>query len=253
MYFVGKDVATALGYQNVRKALADHVAPEDKLQRDGVTIRDPLERDQHPTLINESGLYSLIMGSQLPTAKAFKHWVTAEVLPSIRKTGSYGMSDDPDIEAARLLMKLGDKNGALETLRRAGYPVSVVSRPSQGQGPRSLKGRLDPGLVKLVHQFLDDLLPQIQNWSLLPFVPLHQLFDDWCANHGIQIPGVSQQAFLAVLDEVLPLYGWQMPQQGPDGKYQKVWASGRMDGQEIAVVHLIPCQRAPSYRGIIRL
>jgi prophage antirepressor-like protein len=81
--FVGKDVATALGYSNTRKALLDHVDYEDK--RDGVTIRDSIGRDQKAVVINESGLYSLILSSKLPQAKAFKRWVTAEVLPQIRR------------------------------------------------------------------------------------------------------------------------------------------------------------------------
>lgn len=88
-WFVGRDVAAALGYSNTNKALADHVDPEDKRQGDGVTIRDPIGREQHPVIINESGLYSLIMSSKLPGAKRFKRWVTAEVLPSIRKHGAY--------------------------------------------------------------------------------------------------------------------------------------------------------------------
>ena len=88
-WFVGKDVATALGYSNPRKALADHVDDEDKLQDDGVTIRDPIGRDQHPSVINESGLYSLVLSSKLPGAKKFKRWITSEVIPSIRKHGAY--------------------------------------------------------------------------------------------------------------------------------------------------------------------
>lgn len=88
-WFVGKDVATALGYSNPRKALADHVDDEDKLQDDGVTIRDPIGRDQHPIVINESGLYSLVLSSKLPGAKKFKRWITSEVIPSIRKHGAY--------------------------------------------------------------------------------------------------------------------------------------------------------------------
>ena len=88
-WFVGKDVAEILGYSNTKKALADHVDPEDKVQGDGVTIRDPMGREQHTTVINESGLYSLILSSKLPKAKEFKHWVTSEVIPSIRKTGKY--------------------------------------------------------------------------------------------------------------------------------------------------------------------
>lgn len=88
-WLVGKDVALALGYSNPRKAIADHVDVEDQRKSDGVTIRDSIGRDQSPTLINESGLYSLILSSKMPKAKAFKRWVTSEVLPAIRKTGAY--------------------------------------------------------------------------------------------------------------------------------------------------------------------
>ena len=88
-WLVGKDVARALGYTNPKKALADHVDPDDKRQGDGVTIRDPMGREQHPTVINESGFYSLVLSSKLPKAKEFKRWVTSEVLPSIRKHGAY--------------------------------------------------------------------------------------------------------------------------------------------------------------------
>ena len=74
-YFVGKDVASILGYTNTRKALIDHVDAEDK----GVTKWDTLGGTQQMTIINESGLYSLILSSKLPSAKEFKHWVTSEV------------------------------------------------------------------------------------------------------------------------------------------------------------------------------
>lgn len=93
-WFVGKDVAQALGYANHKKALGAHVDEEDKMQGDGVTIRDPLGRDQHPTIISEPGLYSLVMGSKLPDAKKFKRWVTHDVLPTIRKTGGYVSNED---------------------------------------------------------------------------------------------------------------------------------------------------------------
>ena len=83
--FVGKDVATALGYSNTRDALSKHVDAEDK---GTVAIRDTAY-ETRVTLINESGLYSLILSSKLPQAKAFKRWVTSEVLPQIRKTGGY--------------------------------------------------------------------------------------------------------------------------------------------------------------------
>ena len=90
--FVGKDVARALGYSNTRKALQDHVDEEDK----GVTKRDTLGGTQKMIIINESGLYSLILSSKLEQAKAFKRWVTSEVLPQIRMTGGYIPTRDKD-------------------------------------------------------------------------------------------------------------------------------------------------------------
>ena len=99
-YFVGKDVADILGYANTRKALIDHVDEEDK---DGVTIRDAIGRNQTMTAINESGLYSLILSSMMPNAKKFKRWVTNEVLPAIRKHGLYATDDliaNPDLAIA---------------------------------------------------------------------------------------------------------------------------------------------------------
>lgn len=86
-WFVGKDVATILGYERPTKAIADHVDRDDK---DEIPIQDSIGRQQNTPIINESGLYSLIFGSKLPTAKEFTHWVTSEVLPTIRKTGGYG-------------------------------------------------------------------------------------------------------------------------------------------------------------------
>ena len=90
-WLVGKNVAEALGYTNPRKALSDHVDEEDKRQGDGVTIRDPMGREQTPTVINESGLYSLVLSSKLPGAKRFRRWVTSEVLPTLRRQGTYTM------------------------------------------------------------------------------------------------------------------------------------------------------------------
>lgn len=84
-WFVGKDVAEALGYTNPRKAIIDHIDEEDK----GVTNCYTLGGVQKMTVINESGVYALIFGSKLPDAKSFKHWVTSEVLPTIRKIGGY--------------------------------------------------------------------------------------------------------------------------------------------------------------------
>ena len=95
-WLVGRDVAKALGYKNISDALKKHVDEEDK----GVAKCDTLGGIQEMTVINESGFYSLVLGSKLPNAKKFKKWVTSEVLPSIRKHGMYAtdeLLDNPDL------------------------------------------------------------------------------------------------------------------------------------------------------------
>ena len=94
IWFRGKDIAKALGYSIPRKAICEHVDPEDRLSLECLTKgglkRTPLKNEQKSAIfINESGLYSLILQSKLESAKAFKRWVTKDVLPSIRKTGRY--------------------------------------------------------------------------------------------------------------------------------------------------------------------
>lgn len=113
-YFIGKDVATILGYSNPRDAISKHVDMEDK----GVAKCDTLGGIQEMTIINESGVYALIFGSKLASAKKFKHWVTSEVLPSIRKHGMYARDEllnDPDllIAVATQLKDEREKNGRL--------------------------------------------------------------------------------------------------------------------------------------------
>lgn len=132
-WFIGKEVASILGYTNSRKALNDHVDAEDK----GVTKRDTPGGKQAVTIINESGLYSLILSSKLPGAKRFKHWVTSEVLPAIRKTGGYipvdsGMSDMEVLARAVLISKktidvLKEENRKLETANEAMKPKALFA------------------------------------------------------------------------------------------------------------------------------
>lgn len=100
-WFVGKDVALALGYADVNKAIAMHVDDEDKKLNDKTS---PSFGQRGATLINESGLYSLILSSKLPTAKKFKRWVTSEVLPAIRKTGGY-IPHDEEMSDAVIMAK----------------------------------------------------------------------------------------------------------------------------------------------------
>lgn len=120
-WFVGKDVAEALGYKNQRDAIKKQVEVEDK--RPNVAIYDG-RQNRKMTIINESGMYSLILSSTLPSAKKFKKWVTSEVLPSIRKNGGYiygqeNMSEDELLSRALILansriLSLESKNEQLE-------------------------------------------------------------------------------------------------------------------------------------------
>ena len=100
-WFVGKDVALALGYADVNKSIAMHVDDEDKKLNDKTS---PSFGQRGATLINESGLYSLILSSKLPTAKKFKRWVTSEVIPAIRKTGGY-IPHDEEMSDAEIMAK----------------------------------------------------------------------------------------------------------------------------------------------------
>ena len=106
-WLVGKDVAESLGYTATEKAIRTHVDGDDK----GVTEMDTPGGKQKVVIINESGLYSLVFGSKLPEAKKFKHWVTSEVLPSIRRDGGY-MHTSPDMTDEEIMARavlLGQK------------------------------------------------------------------------------------------------------------------------------------------------
>lgn len=131
---VGKDIAAALGYKNPRDALKSHVDDEDK----GVAKRDTLGGQQDMTIINESGIYSLILSSKLPSAKRFKRWVTSEVLPALRKTGKYAVQNagvpclpSPDyyLTAARILSSCRNERlpYVLPLIRKAGIDIELVT------------------------------------------------------------------------------------------------------------------------------
>lgn len=140
-WFVGKDVAGALGYSNPRDALARHVDSEDK---NTVAFHDGIQGNPNMTIINESGLYSLILSSKLPTAKRFKHWVTSEVLPAIRKTGRYEMevpaaparyaptrplTSDDYMDAGKAIARCDNRRLpiVLDLFRKAGLDIQKVT------------------------------------------------------------------------------------------------------------------------------
>ena len=114
VWFVGKDVAVALGYKDTINALKAHVDPEDK--KGGWRITTP-SGDQDMTIINESGVYSLVLSSKLPGAKKFKHWVTSEVLPSIRKTGGYTAKERPMSDYQKMMAEKWERDHALQEAR----------------------------------------------------------------------------------------------------------------------------------------
>ena len=116
-YFVGRDVAKELGYTDINHTIVDHVDGDDRVNSKAQGYFD-LEFGQRGTwLINESGLYALILGSKLPTAKQFKHWVTSEVLPSIRRTGKYFDEKAPVVDAGA--------REEIETLNEKLYELSL--------------------------------------------------------------------------------------------------------------------------------
>lgn len=130
IWFVGKDVTDILGYQNSSKAIADHVADDDKLNNKSLSSLG----QRGGWLINESGLYALIFGSKLESAKEFKHWVTSEVLPSIRKTGGYlqGQNEMSDSELmAKALMvaqrQIDERNKQIEEMTPKALFADAVS------------------------------------------------------------------------------------------------------------------------------
>ena len=134
-WFVGKDVAVALGYESPRAAVSKRVDPEDK----GVSEMETPSGKQQMTIINESGLYALIFGSKLESAKRFKHWVTHEVLPAIRKTGAYSMTPkrreltlDDYMKAAQLAAVCRNERlpYVLGFLEQAGFNIPKIQPPA---------------------------------------------------------------------------------------------------------------------------
>ena len=130
--FCATDVCKALGYANGRDAIAKHVSEDDVAKRD---IIDNLGRTQSASFVNESGLYSLIFGSKLDSAKAFKKWVTSEVLPSIRKTGGYiaaKADDTPEIIMARAILV------AQDTIKKQSLRIEEQKRKIAEDAPKVL-------------------------------------------------------------------------------------------------------------------
>ena len=124
-WFVGADIANMLGYTNPRKAIRDHVEEEDKTRNDSFLVNGT-----SPILINESGLYALILSSKLPKAREFKHWVTSEVLPSIRKQGGYMVARPEESDEVILARALQIMHA---TLQRKEEQIARLQPRAEGQ------------------------------------------------------------------------------------------------------------------------
>lgn len=198
-YFVGKDVADILGYTNARKAIRDHIDEEDRLTERIVTSGQ--SRDMF--VINESGLYSLILSSKLPTAKKFKRWVTSEVLPSIRKHGMYATDEliaNPDIAIA-----------AFQALKEEREQRQLLQFECNKQ--KQIIGELKPKA-----DYTDIIL---QSKSL---VTVTQIAKDY---------GMSGTA----MNEMLHRYGVQYKQSGQWLLYSKYHNNGFTHSETVTITH----------------
>ena len=152
-WFVGKDVAEVLGYSNPNEAVQEHVDEEDKLNSKTLLSFELDLGQRGGWLINESGLYSLILSSKLPNAKAFKRWVTSEVLPAIRKHGLYATEEliaNPDlaIEAFKALKEEREARKALEAENKQMQPLALFAKSVSASHTSILIGEL----AKLIKQ-----------------------------------------------------------------------------------------------------
>lgn len=136
-WFVGKDVTEILGYQNASKAISDHVDDEDKLNNESLSSLG----QRGGWLINESGLYSLILSSKLEGAKRFKHWITSEVIPSIRKHGGYisgqEQMDDQELMARALVVAMNKIEEKNRQIKEQGQHIENLEREQEEMKPKA--------------------------------------------------------------------------------------------------------------------
>ena len=187
-WFVGKDVANVLGYANTKDALAKRVEREDKR---GSQIATPLGGTQTMTIINESGLYSLILSSKLPQAKEFKRWVTNEVLPQIRQTGGYIPVNKEDDEKTILCKAIDIMNRTIEQLRpKAEYAEKVLLSPSCYTMTQVAKG-LSMTVLELTRRLHDlGVIYRSPSGPLMLYAPyLKNGFEAYRTAHGEDIFG----------------------------------------------------------------
>lgn len=178
-WFVGKDVATALGYSNASKAVSVHVNEEDRILR-------TLEADSQngnvvktkTALINESGLYALIFGSKLDSAKRFKHWVTSEVLPSIRKNGNYQMMKQESSELSpqlQMLQGLLDQMKETEIANKKRDRQIALAQETAEKAVETTE-RMKDEIISPFDNWRDDINKKVRQISIASGIPYQGLF-----------------------------------------------------------------------------
>ena len=197
-FFIGKEVAEKLGYARGRKAVLDHVDAED---RDEVPFQDAIGRMQKTSIINESGLYSLILSSKLPQAKDFKRWVTTEVLPSIRKNGGYiknqeNMSNEEILANAVLLANnlIAEKEKIIEDLEpKAKYFDELVNNHMLTNFRNTAKELHIPQKVFIQFLIEKELIYRDKKNRLLPYAKNNKGYfevKEWC-KEGSEAVGIQ--------------------------------------------------------------
>ena len=156
-WFVGKDVAEALGYVKARNAIAKHVDDEDKKD---APIQGDLGGTQNMTIINESGLYSLILSSKLEGAKRFKRWVTSEILPSIRKTGAYA-TDSAAAEYKARELRIREMNAQARLINAETRRLTVLQK-EKGLSQVAVDTLAVKAVERVTGKDLGDYLPQVE-------------------------------------------------------------------------------------------
>lgn len=186
-WLAGKDVAEKLGYSNPQKAIRDHVDEEDKTVNDSFTVNGT-----RGILINESGFYSLVLSSKLPSAKRFKHWITSEVIPSIYRTGGYTKNNvtNPSLMSA-LIDELKSLRKEMKIIsERQKILASYVADSNQNNNYSDQHDRIASPTPNTHDRFpLDDILDELRD-SHVEHLGVGQLADIW-REHGVDVDEIS--------------------------------------------------------------
>ena len=208
-WFVGKDVAKILGYKNTNAAIIQHVDEEDRMVE---PVFNPPSQNARgyeipTTIINESGLYSLILSSKLPTAKKFKRWVTSEVLPAIRKTGKYELLPSPDVMADDEFLDVTKLEmdqririaGIIASCRRERLPLvaKVLSLDLDDLKIPSLTSEANSAAIEYIDSAWDSFD------TTIPIRVFHANYVNWCKENDI-VP-MTKNKLTAVLKKFYPI------------------------------------------------